>query len=434
MNKEIFEQMPADEHTIAVKLNSAAETMKIDQTFQWKLESHLMDTYQNKSQPARGWFSKFVTTTAWVTLAIGGIFLFGWAIRSLSTPDPLTAGASNTEIPFETQIRQGTICAGPLAVAHDFSVAITDPAKTSFIPLDPQKIVGELRSFAWSLDGTIAIVGNTTGSGNIYLSSSNGSPLQPVLVNSELGYLMDVAWSHDGQQLITWSLNNNTIAYRMNSDGSGLTEIQPGLQIFAVPQITPDNKSILFFGADSSSSGLFEYNLAEAERRMFNAHIEDETGFAWEPGGTRLAYVEMDRESGEARLIVEEFNTGQKAILATLPIPKGSGSSIPEAANLSWSQDGTKLVFEFGRTATDRVIYLAYINGGGLTKITDSAYAPTFSSDGKCLAYIKDKQVFLLELPADSSEEILSTPLLLTDLPAGYSIAGFKLDMLRWSP
>jgi Tol biopolymer transport system component len=115
-------------------------------------------------------------------------------------------------------------------------------------------------------------------------------------------------------------------------------------------------------------------------------------------------------------------------LLGTLPIPKGSGSSVPETANLSWSQDGTKLIFEFGRNAANRAVFLAYADGSGLVKIVDSAYAPTVSADGNCLAYISSRQVFIIDLAATSS-----TPLLVADFPTK-GTGDFRLDKLQWSP
>jgi len=158
--------------------------------------------------------------------------------------------------------------------------------------------------------------------------------------------------------------------------------------------------------------------------------VEDESGFAWSPDGSQLAYIEMDRSLGEAHLILEDANH-VKIVIASLPIPKGSGSSLPEAANLSWSRDGKILAFEFGRSATDRAIYLAHADGTGLVKAADVAYAPAISADGNCLAYISNKQVFILDMK-DTSSTGTATPILVTYLPIGRAIADFKLDRLQW--
>jgi Tol biopolymer transport system component len=139
--------------------------------------------------------------------------------------------------------------------------------------------------------------------------------------------------------------------------------------------------------------------------------------------------MEMDRALGEARLMVEDIVSSSQSTIASLPVLKGSGSSIPASANLSWSPDGKSLVFEFGRGNADRVIYLASVNGTSLVKLADSAHAPAISADGKCLAYISDEQVFLLDLTVDSA-----APVLLADLPPGREISDFRLDKLGWRP
>jgi Tol biopolymer transport system component len=167
---------------------------------------------------------------------------------------------------------------------------------------------------------------------------------------------------------------------------------------------------------------------------MVSGLVEDEGSFAWSPDGLRLAYIEMDRSLGEANLVVYKVDKGDRVVIASLPIPKGSGSSIPSSANLSWSSDGKSLVFDLGRGASDRAVYLTHADGTGLVKVADSAYAPSISSDGKCLAYISDKKVFLLDLTRVASTSTSTDPLLLADLPSGRSIADYRLDKLQWQP
>jgi len=294
--------------------------------------------------------------------------------------------------------------------------------------------INELRSFTWSPDGKhLAILMNTTGNGNIYITDLNGAPPQPLIPSSDLGYLMDVSWSQDGNYLAMWSLQNNTIVYVVNSDGTELSKVELGMQIFGTPQFTPTNESIVFYGADNATSGLFEFSLQDSQVKLISGKVEDESGFAFSPDGSKLAYFEMDRDLGEARLIEETLGTGHVVTLASLPIPKGSGSSIPEVANLSWSNAGKNLVFEFGRSASDRAIYLASAAGTGLIKVVESAHAPTISPDGRCLAYISNKQVYIVDLDQATESSSAAVPLAIADLPVG-GTSDFRLDKLQWKP
>ena len=427
MNKDLLKQLPADEQPIAWTLDSVAEDTQVPSAFIWDLETQLIEKYKTKSRPAQGWYTKIAVPVGWAILALAAVFLLNQIIRSVAFNQPSPSGGTSApEMSFEQNVRKGDICEGPLAVAHNFSVSLTNQDKTGFEMLDEHKTIGELRSFAWSPDGRqLAVLGNTAGNGNIYLTDVR-KPLQVVLSNSEVGYLRDVAWSHDGKQFVMWSSQNNTMVYLVNADGTGLVEKQLDVQVLGTPQFTPDGKNIVFYGADSLSSGLFEASLDGSQTRLISDLVEDESGFAFSPDGSRLAYVDIDRISGGVILMVQDLET--RAIIAlpgSLPIPKG----FPDIAKLSWSPDGTKLVFEFGGSASDRAIYLVYADGTGLFKLANSAHAPTISADGRCLAYISNKQVFLLDLT-----DTTTTPLLLADLPSGRSIAGFQMDKLQWSP
>jgi len=432
MNKDLLKQLPADEQPIAWTLDSVAEDMQVPSAFIWDLETQLIEKYKTKSRPAQGWYTKIAVPVGWAILALAAVFLLNQIIRSVAFNQPSPSGGTSApEMSFEQNVRKGDICEGPLAVAHNFSVSLTNQDKTGFEMLDEHKTIGESRSFAWSPDGRqLAVLGNTAGNGNIYLTDVR-KPLQVVLSNSEVGYLRDVAWSHDGKQFVMWSSQNNTMVYLVNADGTGLVEKQLDVQVLGTPQFTPDGKNIVFYGADSLSSGLFEASLDGSQTRLISDLVEDESGFAFSPDGSRLAYVDIDRISGGVILMVQDLET--RAIIAlpgSLPIPKG----FPDIAKLSWSPDGTKLVFEFGGSASDRAIYLVYADGTGLFKLANSAHAPTISADGRCLAYISNKQVFLLDLTGISLTSTTGTPVLLADLPVGQSIADFRLDKLQWRP
>lgn len=436
MTKDLIDQLPADEQPMASILISLAGDMQLPPAFQWNLETQLMEKAKTKTHPWQGWTTRLLPALGWAAIAAGLVFLLSWTVRSLAPNVPPAAGETSIPaIPFETGVRQGELCAGPLALAHGFDVFLTNPDKTGFLPLDPEKSIGELRSLAWSPDGErLALLGNTTGRGNIHFTGPAGGEIEDLLSPSELGYLIDVAWSRDGTRLITWTGQNTRAVILLGTDGTPPTEIRLGAQVLGTPRFTPDGEHIVFYGADTSTSGLFEASLQDgSQTRLINPLVEDESGYAWSSDGSRLAYFEMDRELGEARLVAEDMAAGERTVLATIPIPRGAGSSIPESTNLSWSSNGEFLVFEFGGGGVNRAVHLAY-SDGGLVKLADAAHAPAISADGTCLAYIREDQVFLLDLTGISTASTIPTPLLLADLPAGRGRSDSRLDKLQWQP
>lgn len=424
MNKDLLDQLPADEQPVASELTSAAEDMHLSQTFQWELETQLKDIAKKKSNPAETW-RRIMAPVGWAVFTICAVFLISWTIRSLASTSPAaTEGIPASTPPFESDVRQGRICGSSLALAHDFSVFLANPDKSGFVRLDKENTIAELRTFAWSPDGKqLAVAGNMPN--NIYLTDSTGGQLQPLLPNPELGYTMGVAWSRNGKQLLTWSNDNNTSVYLVNAEGTNLSEKGLGMQFFETPQFAPDGKSILLYGADSSGAGLFQILLDGSQTRKISALSQDQHSYAWSPDGSHLAYIEADPELNESRLVVEEAGKG---IVARVPVSKGT---VPSSANLRWSPDGKRLVFELSSGPEEHALYLAQADGSGLVKVVDSARAPAISADGRCLAYIGDDQVFLIDL-----NRIASTPVLVSDLPTGQQrgTTDPELDDLQWSP
>jgi Tol biopolymer transport system component len=220
----------------------------------------------------------------------------------------------------------------------------------------------------------------------------------------------------------------------LNAEGTDVVKKQLDVYIQGTPQFLPDGSGVIFYGADSTSAGLFQMMLEDSEAILINPLVRDGSAYAFSPDASSLAYMEYDQDTGEARLTVENLATGGRSVLGMFPIPKTPGSSLPDTANLSWSADGKSLVFDFGRLATDRAIYLAPTDGTGMIKVAEAAYAPSISADGKCLAYISDRQVFLMDLSAIASDPTAQPPVLLADLPTGSGIPNVKQDKLQWKP
>ena len=435
MNKDLIDQLPADEQLVAERLTSAARAINLPPGFRSNLETQLMDSFPSENKKTTP-LVNFLKPVGWVFLAVAGILLTGWIFRTLVPGiQPAAGPTAIQEISFAEKVHTGEICTGSLAAAHGFAVFLTDSEKTKFLPLEPGNTTDEYRSFAWSTDGQqLAILANITGSGAIFVTDASGSRLEYSLDKPGAGYLMGMAWSRDGSQFVTWSGQDNTKVYVLDASGKDVIQKELEIHINGTPQFTPDGNSILFSGSNTETFGLFEASLQDAHIELISPLVEDETGFAFSPDGSQLAYMEMDRSAGEARLVAVDMTSRSTTTLGTLPIPKGSGSSIPQSANLSWMEDGQSLVFDFGFGAFDRAIYLARADGGQFIKVVDSGYAPTVSADGQCLAYINDKQVLLLDLTAGLGSANSATPVLLAELPMGHGIPNYQLDKLQWSP
>ncbi len=196
---------------------------------------------------------------------------------------------------------------GRLAVEHGFNVFLSNPEKTKLVAVDAGTNMSEIRSFAWSADGKqLALIGNTTGPGSIYVIDPIGGQVGYLLSTSEVGYVMNGTWSRDGKHFVLWSSQNNKVLILLNADGTGGVEEQLNIQILGTPLFAPDNQSILFHGADASSAGLFEVKLDSFETRLINPLVEDESSFAFSPDGSQLAYIEYHHDLGEAQLWSED--------------------------------------------------------------------------------------------------------------------------------
>jgi hypothetical protein len=434
MNNDLIGQLPADEQLVAARIAFAAEQMKLSPGFQSNLEIQLMDAFPSHKEKSNG-FARVLKPIGWVLTVIAGILLASWMLRTLLPGvQPAAETTPVATISFEERVQAGDMCTGTLAASHGFVVSVSNPEKTEFRVLEAVKDVGELRAFAWSRDGQqLAALGNTTGHGNINVMDSSGSQLEYSLTPSGVGYLIGMDWSRDGRQFVTWSGPDNTRAYLLNVEGE-IAYKELDMHILGTPQFTPEGTSIVFWGSTAESGGLFEASLEDSQVELISPLVEDATGFAFSPDGSHLAYVEMDRTIGEARLISLERSTGKQTVLGILSIPKGSGSSIPKSANLNWAADGGSLVFDIGYGAGDRAIYLAFADGTQLLKVVDLGLAPAISADGKCLAYINDAQVFLLDLTARSGNTITAAPILLADLPTRRGSPNYQLDRLQWNP
>jgi Tol biopolymer transport system component len=155
--------------------------------------------------------------------------------------------------------------------------------------------------------------------------------------------------------------------------------------------------------------------------------LQPENGFAWSRDGSHLAYFEV--LDTMVRLVVERADGTHQVTIASLPIEEVLGTASTNfPVNLSWTPDGKNLILELRDKTLDPAIYLARVDGTGLVKVADSASAPTVSADGRCLAYISNDQVFLMDLTNTGL-----TSIWMANLPPGQQNTT-RMDKLQWRP
>lgn len=164
------------------------------------------------------------------------------------------------------------------------------------------------------------------------------------------------------------------------------------------PSLSPDGTRLVFM----SEKGLFSFDLYLADARTgrilrtlassnadphFDALRFIDSSGAWSWDGSLLAYVVF--AGGDNQLVVADAQSGR--IRRQIRVRELGAMQGP-----SWSPDNKKLVFSGTRNGiTD--LYLYDLDTGTTTRLTDDWYAdfqPTFSPDGKTVAFITDRSEF----------------------------------------
>ena len=106
-----------------------------------------MEAYSSQKRNEQSLFMKFLAPAAWAIAAVIIMLALSWMLRTWSPVIRPAAIPTETQaISFETGVREGDICKGPLAAAHGFDVFLTNSNKTAFVSIDPEKSVGGRQS------------------------------------------------------------------------------------------------------------------------------------------------------------------------------------------------------------------------------------------------------------------------------------------------
>lgn len=144
-------------------------------------------------------------------------------------------------------------------------------------------------------------------------------------------------------------------------------------------------------GLEGVHGDLFTVSDRSGALRKITDGPEDDVWPAWSPDGRRLALARSAARPLAYDIVILEIATGETTNVTNTPLVNETGPA--------WSPDGTKLAFAgmpnnpSNTTVGGEDIYISDADGTNLVRVTDDAgddYDPTWSPNGKALAYVHD--------------------------------------------
>jgi WD40 repeat protein len=200
-----------------------------------------------------------------------------------------------------------------------------------------------------------------------------------------------IDWAESAREMY-----NPVVEDRPANLGAPLIGTRRGLrgQLNVGPAYSPDGRYIAFlstreifdidlFLADAHTGQIVKH-LASSDR---NAHFEAlrfiDSGGAWSPDSSKLAFIVF--EKGDNYLGIVDVNSRR---ISDIRVP-----GVDAINNLDWSPDGRKIVLSGQKTGvTD--LFLYDLESKQVRQLTNDKFAdlqPTFSPDGKTIAFVSDR-------------------------------------------
>jgi TolB protein len=240
--------------------------------------------------------------------------------------------------------------------------------------------------------------------GDIYIISSDGTGLKP-LVEGIGAMWSRLVWSPDGVRLAFDCCHNfDSEIYVVSADGSELKQLTNSRENYD-PSWSPDGRQIAFssqgkiciIDVDDGDLTCLEQNTGKPHgcERSFSPY--------WSPDGEHIAFISEDKFCYE-ELYIMDADGGERMRLT-------DAKRIPQ--DFSWSPDGSRIAFTKldppgeqsapGESGWD--IYVVDIKQRKETRLTNfyhNALHPTWSPDGKQIAFDSFRAIFIIN--ADGTE------------------------------
>ena len=264
--------------------------------------------------------------------------------------------------------------------------------------------------------GTIAFTVSQSGFSEIWTMEADGRNrvrlTKPAPPQTDAIGNTSPAWSPDGR-LIAYTGSGEAVdedqdeleVYVMRADGSETRRLTNDHVHDGTPVWSPDGERLAFshtprLGSEEADGVIVVMNADGGDRIEITRHplapdIVFDFAPAWSPDGTLIAFGRSTyTAAGEAKVAIHTV------------APDGSDERllVEDGGDPAWSPDGTQIAFtstrdRFGRTcfhdcSPSSEIYVSQSNGSDVRRLTKHPaddHSPTWSPDGRRIAFVSDR-------------------------------------------
>jgi hypothetical protein len=241
-----------------------------------------------------------------------------------------------------------------------------------------------------------------TDGNNLFVINPDGTGRQQVPLPNNCGR-SNISWSADGSTLAS---NGCSSLIVVKPDGSGYRAF--GTAVNAVGSWSPDSSKLVYGGRCSleACDDIYSIN-ADGTGQTRLTNTGDSNSPEWSPSGDKIAYLQYQSGNSPAGI----YTMTPDGLLPT-KIPETGYGDRPT----SWSPDGRRIAFSRPETGGQYDIYVAKVDGSGLTQLTSDGQSSdaAWSPDGSKLVFIstRDGNVELYVMNADGTNQtrVTNTP------------------------